>query len=286
MPHRLVCVGILVLWAVSAGMLLSRDVLPDLLISAPPDMRAITRSRAGNKETKWSILLSPRDGKSTPVSIGQASTKVVQQQDGYVKLTSRIWFDSETLFSGTPLAKSADRTRIEIQSLSEFEPGGDLSRFRAAVRPVGSRIDWMVLSGLLNVNRNGVGVTSTGVLPMFNWKRTFPYPRHGMIQNSLDPFEKMPGLQVGQRWRTQVMSPLTGQFQTASVEVSRKQILEWNSTQIEATEVVTRIEPFAMRTWVRSDGLVVRQQVPLPMTNLMLERIADPDDQFTEKIRP
>lgn len=282
MPHRAACVGILFFWAISAGMLLSRDVLPDLLISAPPDMRSVTSSRTERQATRWSILLASRDAKTGPSSIGQATTTAVRQQDGYLKLTSRIWFDSENLLSGTPLDANAERTRIEIQSESEINASGDLSMFQARLRPMGTREVWLEMSGTLNPKRDSIAIRSKGILPLFNWTRTFPYPRHGMVQNSLDPFDRMPGLQVGQRWRSQVMSPLTGQFQRVSVEVTRKQILEWNSSQIEATEVVTRMEPFAMRTWVRRDGLVVRQQVPLPFANLILERIPEGDEANAE----
>ena len=40
-------------------------------------------------------------------------------------------------------------------------------------------------------------------------------------------------------------------------------------------EVVHHMTPFAARTWVRPDGLVLRQEVPFPFVKLVLERLAD-----------
>ena len=45
MPHRLVCVAILLFWSVAAVALFSRDILPDLLIGTPPDLRTVSKTQ-------------------------------------------------------------------------------------------------------------------------------------------------------------------------------------------------------------------------------------------------
>ena len=41
--------------------------------------------------------------------------------------------------------------------------------------------------------------------------------------------------------------------------------------------VETRVPPLAARTWVRTDGLVLRQEVPLLFLKLVLERLPASD---------
>lgn len=283
MPHRMVSIGILVFWAIAAGSLLSRDVLPDLLIGAPPDMRSVTSARVGSRSTRWAIQVANRTGLRMPTSIGQVTTKAVRQKDGWVEMSSRVWFDSADLLLSSNI-RPRDHAKIEIISVYEIDPGGDLRQFRASVRPMGVHEEWLVLSGVLKPE--GLEVRAHGILKMLEWTKVFPYPKHGLVLNSLDPLDRMPGLQIGQRWRSQVVSPLTGQFQTVSVEVARRQLLEWNSKQVEATEVITRMEPFAMRTWVRRDGLVIRQEAPFALVTLILERLPDPDETDGEAKHP
>ena len=44
MPHRLVSLTILVFWAVAAAALFVRDVLPDLIVGPPPDLRDVAHA--------------------------------------------------------------------------------------------------------------------------------------------------------------------------------------------------------------------------------------------------
>ena len=116
--------------------------------------------------------------------------------------------------------------------------------------------------------------------PLFNWTRSFPYQPRGMVQNTLGPMDRMPGLQVGQRWESRIVSPLTGRVETVRVEVARKGVITWGNNPVAALEVVARATPVSVRIWVRPDGLVLRQEVPFPFVRLVLER--QPEDVSTE----
>ena len=47
-----------------------------------------------------------------------------------------------------------------------------------------------------------------------NQTRTIPYEPRSLVQNALGPFDRLPGLQVGQRWESRVVNPLTGRIET------------------------------------------------------------------------
>jgi hypothetical protein len=120
-------------------------------------------------------------------------------------------------------------------------------------------------------------VQALGPIKQLRWTRSFPYQARGVVHNTLGPVDRLPGLQVGQRWESQVINPLTDQVTTAHVEVTGKEFRHWGKGPVEMLVVESRIPPLTARTWVRSDGLVLRQEVPLLFLKLILERLPDPE---------
>jgi hypothetical protein len=94
-----------------------------------------------------------------------------------------------------------------------------------------------------------------------------------MVQHEFGPLDRMPGLQVGQRWKSQVVSPLTGKVESVQTSVERKRIISWDGNPVTTLEVVSRFSLLTARTWIRPDGLVLRQEVPFPLARIILERI-------------
>jgi hypothetical protein len=123
--------------------------------------------------------------------------------------------------------------------------------------------------------KHALKVVSRGRLPILNQTDLLPYEPRGLVQNALGPFDRLPGLQVGQRWETQMVSPLTGRIATVRVDVSRRCVIHWDNSPVTVLEVVHHVMPLTARTWVRPDGLVIRQEVPFPFVKLVLERIPD-----------
>ena len=64
-------------------------------------------------------------------------------------------------------------------------------------------------------------VVSQGPLPFLNRTMSFEYNDRGVVQSQFGPLDRLPGLQVGQRWDEQVASPFTGQVETVRAEVER-----------------------------------------------------------------
>jgi hypothetical protein len=269
MPHRLVSVAILVAWAIVSGALFSRDILPDLMIGSPPDLRDIALAEKVPRPTAWAVLVADDPGGVQLRAVGQARTLTERKSDGWVRMTSFVWFDAGEVVKGTPIS-AVEHERLEVRGMYDVDASGNLDDFRASVRLAGTHEDLLTLSG--HVQNNKLFVQSNGHLPLMNWTRTFPYQPRGMVQNALSPMDRMPGLQVGQRWETKVISPITGAVQKVSVEVPARRLITWDGNPVWTLEVVTHVPPIAARTWVRPDGLVLRQEVPFPLARLYLER--------------
>lgn len=276
MPHRLVSVAILVLWAIAAGSLFTRDMLPNLLVGAPPDLRTIALDD-DTRPTRWTLMVASMNRKVDPKALGKVVTRTEHQRDGWFHFSSEAWIDSGALLKGTAL-ESVQGEQIEVSGDYDVDPSGNLDHFRCRVRFQGSRQDLVNLSGKLT--RTGLAISSRGPLPWLNWTREYPYEPRGMVQGTLSPMGRMPNLHVGQRWESRVVSPLTGQVQTGRVEVVGKASILWDNNPVSTLEVVTRVGPMSAKTWVRpGDGLVLRQEIPLPMIMLRLDRV--PDDAGT-----
>lgn len=278
MPPRLVSLGILVFWAVSASSLLIRDVLPDLLVGPPPDLRDIARAGEQDTSSTWTLLVSGGAGDDPGElrAVGRAVTETLRQGDGHVRFKSTVGFDAGLLLEQTPL-RSAGGERLEVQSVLDVDDSGNLSRLRSGVRVEGDEEELLVLEG--HLEDDSIAITARGPMLIFG-KRTFrfPYKARGMVQNAMAPLDQIPGLHVGQRWESRVVSPLTGRVEVVHVEViDRNVMIPWADELVPTYLIVSRMNTgmgeVRARTWARSsDGLVLRQEVPLVLVTLMLER--------------
>jgi hypothetical protein len=274
MPSRLACLAILLYWAVAASSLIRRDILPELRFVQPPDLRSIARAGGQDEPTRWSVQvvdqLSTPEGRRT---VGDAVTQSVRSVDGWVRMASRVTFDTGSLLRGTSLVTKAN-AEMAIDSTCTIDASGNLHSFCATVRTSDDPDAVLRVQGRLK--GQAIEVTTHGPLPVLNQTRTIQYEPHSLVQNALDPFDRLPSLQVGQRWETRVVNPLNGQVQPVRVEVARKTAIHWDKSPVMVLEVVQHMAPymapFSTRTWVRPDGLVLRQEVPFPFVKLVLER--------------
>ncbi len=278
MPSRIVCVAILVYWLVAALGLISRDLLPELTIGAPPDLRTIASAGGDAAPVRWSILVADKpDDPEARRSVGQAVTESKRTSDGWIEMTSTVVFDSGRLLAvslkGGPKAGSAVDEKIEFVSDYHVDPSGNLRTFHAEVRLAGQTAGLWQIDGKLK-NRM-MEVVSKGPLPILNRSLSFEYNDRGVVQSQFGPLDRLPGLAVGQRWDERIASPLTGQVETVRAEVTRKVVTHWDMSPVTTLEVVHRSKAVTARTWVRQDGLVLRQEVALPMLRLVLERMPD-----------
>ena len=277
MPSRPACVAILLFWVYAAGGLLRRDVLPDFWTTPPPDLRTIAAAEEDTRPTEWDLSVAEDSAYRSLRSVGRAMTESKRTADGGTELISRVSFDSGGLLKGTQFAQRADAIgqdgHLEVDTTCEIDPSGNLRRFRAKIRMTGDPDALMALDG--RVQGKSLEVVARGPIALLNWTKSFPYEPRGMIQNAMGPIDRLPGLQVGQRWETRVVSPLTGRVERVNVEVTGKRAIQWDNNVVTTLEVVTHFTPISARTWVRPDGLVLRQEIPFPFVKLILERLPD-----------
>ncbi|HEV3164759.1 MAG TPA: hypothetical protein VGZ22_12090 [Isosphaeraceae bacterium] len=269
MPHRFVCVAILLFWAVAAVALFTRDLLPDLLIGTPPDLRSISVAERNEAPTRWTVLVADDPSLLNLRTVGQAVTTSTARPDGSMRLSSEVRIEARGLLEKTPFRTSEDE-HLVIKSFCEITPSGNLSNFATRVRSQAEGLELLCLDG--RVKGDVLEVKAKGPLPLFNQVMNIPYQSRGMVQNTFGPLDRMPGLQVGQRWKSWIVSPLTGRVEPMRAEVKRKGVITWANNPVPALEVVAKAAPVSVRLWVRPDGLVLRQEVPFPFFRLVLER--------------
>lgn len=271
MPSRLVCIAILLYWVIGASSLIRRDVLPELGFVRPPDLRTIASAEENTEPSSWSVeVIDNPLAPETRRIVGTATTESSRNPQGGFEMSSTVSFNAGGLLRGTPLSNNSD-TRLDVVSRYRIDPAGNLQSFTASVRSDSDPEDLLTVTGTRD--KRALKVVCQGQLPIFNQTRTLAYEPRSLVQNALGPFDRLPGLQVGQKWETQMVSPFTGRIETVRVDVARRCMIHWDNSPVTVLEVVHHVTPLSARTWVRPDGLVVRQEVPFPFVKLVLERI-------------
>jgi hypothetical protein len=271
MPSAWARVAIVIFWVVMTQDLVRNDLVPNLVLGPPPDFRSLTE-RGGDGTSRWTLLaLDSKGGAERPV--GDVETETHRRTDGSFRLASTARFQTGALLQGSPLQAIQD-TRLKVVGSCEIAGSGNLESFRLTVledQTPPSNI--LVIDGRIKGDR--LIVSTQSPLPLFGGTKEFSYRPHSMVQSSLGPLDAMPGLQVGQRWESRVVNPFSGKVETGTAEVVGRQHIHWNQNPIPTFVIVTRTGPISARTWVRTDGLVIRQEVPLLLVKLVLERVPD-----------
>ena len=279
MPSRLACAAILVYWLFAVVGLVRRDLLPELSVGTPPDLRTIASAGEDAGPARWDIqVVDHSNGPDGKRSVGHAITESKRDQNGAIAMTSKVVFDSARLLGGV-LRKghrglSSTEEQLTFDSTFNVDPSGNLQSFHAEVQAGGSSADLWKIEGVLK-NHVIEGV-SKGPLPFLNKPFKFDYQPRAVVQSQFGPLDRLPGLQVGQRWDERVANPFTSQVETVRASVDRKISIFWNLDTVETLEVVHRSKTVTARTWVRRDGMVLRQEVALPLVvRLVLERLPE-----------
>jgi hypothetical protein len=276
MPSRFVSLSILIYWSIAAFCLLTWDVIPELTSGYPPDLRSITLAAISTKPVRWSIQVID-DSRFPDVRrvVGEAVTEIERRPDGWVALTSRVDIDAGGLLKGTAfLARQS--LRLGVDSLYRVEPTGNLQSFEIKVKSRESPETLIGVTGQLKGKK--MEIVCKGPVPILNKNLTVDYEPRSVFHDVLGPLDRLPGLHVGQRWESRVINPFTGQVDSVRVEVARKGLIPWNGNLVTTFEVVQHMAPIAMRTWVRLDGVILRQDVPFPFVRLVLERRPGAED--------
>ena len=276
MPSRIVSLVILVYWSIAAFCLLTWDVLPQMTSGYPPDLRTITQAVDSARSIRWSIQVidDPRYPDERR-NVGEAVTACARRPDGSLELTSHVELDAGGLLKGTAFLTRLS-IRLEIESRYLVDRSGNLHSFLLEVKSPDSSETLVEVKG--EVKGKKMEVVSHGPVEILNKKMVLAYEPKSVIQDVLGPLDRLPGLHVGQRWESQVINPFTGQVSSVKAEVKRRGLTNWNGNTVTTLEVVQQMAPLSTRTWVRLDGVIIRQEVPLPLVRLVLERRPEAED--------
>jgi hypothetical protein len=273
MPSRLLSLAILIYWSIAAFCLLTWDILPELSLGYAPDLRSIAYASDSKEPVRWSIQVID-DPKTPDVrrTIGSAVTGSSRRPDGSFELTSQVEFEAGGLLKGTPFGTTAN-LRLEVDSVYRIDPSGNLQSFDMEVKSQDSAGTLVKVTGQLKGTT--MEIVSRGLVEILNKTFSIPYEPRSVVHDMLGPLDRLPGLHVGQRWETSVISPFTGRVDKVRVEVKRRGMINWDGNLLNTFEVEHQMSPISMRTWVKTDGVILRQEVPFPFVRLMLERQPD-----------
>jgi hypothetical protein len=274
-PSRFISLAILIYWSIAAFCLLTWDVIPELSLGSAPDLRTIAGSGDSTKPVRWSIQIvdDPRFPEVRR-TVGESVTTSSRQRDGWVVLSSTVDIDAGGLLKGTPFVTRTS-ARVGVESLYRVDPSGNLGSFDLQVRSHEAADPLIKVKGQLKGDK--MEIVSRGPLPLFNQNLSFEYEPRSVVRDLLGPLDRLPGLHVGQRWESRAINPFSGQVDSVRVEVARRALIHWEGDPVPTFEVVERMGPLTMRTWVRTDGVILRHEVPFPFVRLVLERRPDTD---------
>jgi hypothetical protein len=272
MPSRLMSLLILVYWSIAAFCLLKWDVLPELSMGYPPDLRGIAFASDSKRPVRWSILVLDGTGTESGRTVGEAVTTSKRQADGWFEMTNRVDFDAGNLLRGTMLGMR-DSVPVQVKSRYLVDPSGNLQNFDLRVTAKDFGEELVHITGKLHQGK--MEIVSRGPLPILNKSLSIKYEPRSVVSDILGPLDRLPGLHVGQRWDMEVVNPFSGQVEHVRVEVTRATMIHWAGNPEKTYEVEQKVSGFRMRTWVRPDGVILRQEVPFPFVHLILERRED-----------
>jgi hypothetical protein len=238
----------------------------------PPDLRGIAFASESGRPVRWSIQVVEGQDPDDRRTVGEAVTSSTRQSDGWYEMSSEVEFDAGNLLRGTMLAMR-ESVPVGVKSRYHVDPSGNLQNFDLRVESQDFGEDLVHVAG--NLHQGKMDIVSEGPMPILNKRFSFPYEPRSVVSDLLGPLDRLPGLHVGQRWEMQVVNPFSGQVDKVRVEVKRKTVIHWAGNPETTYEVEQKVSGMRMRTWVRPDGVILRQEVPFPFVRLLLDRRAD-----------
>jgi hypothetical protein len=283
MPSRFVSLAILIYWSIAAFLLLTWDVLPELTLGYAPDLRAIALAGDSSRPVRWAIQIvdDPRhpDVRRT---VGESVTASSRRADGWSELTSHVDLDAGELLRNIPFGSKLNE-HVTVESLYLVDHSGNLNSFvlTVAAKKSGERLK---VRGQLKGKK--MAIVTKGPVPELDQNLSLDYEPRSVVSDILGPMDRLPGLHVGQKWESKMINPLSGRVESVRVEVVRRGLINWDGDAVTTFEVVHRTSPFSMKTWVRTDGVILRQEIPFPFVRLVLERRSEQDPSLPTSPKP
>ena len=256
MPNRWTYMGVGLFWLVMMGWLVQRDVLPAFRHRDPPSYATVLARSPDEAPSRWTIELGGK-------RLGSAQTEVQRNADGTL-----LWRGTVTLSELT--FRNRPRSAVGIQS--EFLIRDDkLSSFEITVRfdetERALEVRGVIDGRVLKLNARG---------PSLAYEKDFLFDPRDMLAGIMSPLDRLPGLHSGQTWFVRELNPFTvGALEGSRAEVSGTDDILWDGELVRTWVVSRQYGGVQARIWVRDDGTILRQEMPMLWTMLTLVRQPD-----------
>ena len=274
---------VVLFWLATMSWLVVAKIVPPLRVGEPPSYTTILADSEDEPPACWTIRMQDR-------TIGWAANKLVLRKEGISEFYSRVYLAQlplDELAPGwltsvlKPVFPNLDLMDVDKQSWFIIDSLGRLSEFESRVRladiPDAIRVQGTVEKSRLKllVKSGDVGATLYQALTP-----------NSTMNDELSPQARLPNLRVGQTWTVPLYSPFRSPHSPLEIlqaAVEREDPLNWNGETIRARVVVYRndsgsgrsSDEIRGRTWIRDDGMVLRQEVSVFKSPVQFERLPD-----------
>jgi len=295
MPVRLSHTFVVCFWLATMSWLAVVKILPGLRKGERPDYYSAFAAAPGSQPDCWRIIWRGR-------IIGFAATDIDHLDDGQVVMRSVVQFDQLPLQSISnelfgimavalkPLFQGFGDTGMELLVASQmhFDVDRRFSGFTTRI-DVDQQVDFLVISGdtdadgTLSLEMRMFDGASSGSGGQ-NWKREIELPPGALVGDAFAPRPELKNLRIGQSWTVPVYRPFPPGRppQIIQATVKRLESISWDGNEVETMLVVYRSEAGSNiniasdpigREWVRSDGMIIRQEVIFSGLKFQFERL-------------
>lgn len=287
MHSRWYDLAVVVLWLTTMGWLVIEKVLPALLVGNPPDSRAILAAKEEEDLIGWQISW---DGRRTGWALNTSKSTSGDMMEVY----SRVHFHDLPVGRGGPgwlhslMGQMGTRLQMDLDNTMVFDSLGRLSRFVSTVKFPPSEESAIKVQGSIDGAQLAVTIRSGE----FNFETQLPAPRNAMMSDAFSPQTHLPGLREGQRWSIAVYSPLQppnpsnpkDPREILQATVESKEPVMWSGERNIAWKVVYRNDAAQAAhqeakpvgtVWVRSDGVIIKQQLTFFGSTITFVRLTD-----------
>ena len=290
MDSRWYTTSVMLLWLTSMSWLVGSKVLPALWVGEPPSYREIVEAQKRDPPAGWDLTLNGEP-------LGWALNTALPIAGGGTELRGWACFRRLPLAGATPswlksmfqlLGQPLEVPKLDAHSTFTINAEGRLTAFRSAVR-IAPLPDEIVFSGEVEGTKLTLTVRGSGMGTM---PSTDIYlPPNALVEDSLTPQTKLPGLREGQRWSVPIYSPLRP-MQTVEIlqaAVERSELISWGGEVIDCWVVTYRNDagaglggqvPPRGCVWVRHDGTVLKQEMKLFEASLVFVRLTDEQAEY------
>lgn len=275
--------AVVILWLSTMSWLVTKKLLPPLLVGEPPSYQTILRAQRRLPRVGWRMDLGGR-------RLGWALSTTRRLTNGLTEIRSRVHFDEFPLRDAVPgllatvlgLAPGQVHSpELDADSTLIIDALGRLSRFESSLR-IDPLRDPIKLQGAVEGAQLKLAVR---VGDSFHTV-TEHFPQDALLGGAFSPHTQLPGLRAGQTWTVPACSPLTPNrpLEILQAKVEGTEPVIWGGRPEQTWLVVYRTDPGRSlggeetprgRLWVRRDGTVLKQEVRILECMLSFVRLPD-----------